>query len=114
VRINRTYLLYVDFCISTTIKKYNNKMKVVALLVASLSAAAAFAPAQNGRVQSALSAEKKSFFAKVFDMDLYAPVAKQNEYGARKSKNVSIIRWGCSPIQVPLKHEPQPSTIFPC
>jgi hypothetical protein len=68
-------------------------MKIFTLLVASLSAAAAFAPAQNGRVQSALSAgEKKSFFAKVFDMDLYAPVAKQNEYGARKSKNVSIIR----------------------
>ena len=59
-------------------------MKVFTLLIASLSAAAAFAPAQNGRVQSALvSAEKKSFFAKVFDMDFYAPVAKQNEYGMR-------------------------------
>ena len=64
-------------------------MKAVTLFVASLTAAAAFAPAQNGRVQSVLSAEKKPFFSQVFDMDLFAPVATQNDYGARTKKDVS-------------------------
>lgn len=64
-------------------------MKVITLFVASLATAAAFAPAQNGRVQSVLSAEKKPFFSQIFDMDLFAPVATQNDYGARTKKNVS-------------------------
>lgn len=65
-------------------------MKVVTLFLASLTAAAAFVPAQDGRVQSVLSAEKKPFFSQIFDLDLFAPVATQNDYGARAKKNVSI------------------------
>ncbi|KAI2501245.1 hypothetical protein MHU86_13189 [Fragilaria crotonensis] len=65
-------------------------MKVITLFVASLATAAAFAPAQNGRVQSVLSAEKKPFFSQIFDLDLFAPVATQNDYGARTKKNVQI------------------------
>ena len=64
-------------------------MKVVALLVATLTTAAAFAPALNGRAQSVLSAEQKSFFARVAEMDLFAPNKNINDYGARKKKNVS-------------------------
>jgi hypothetical protein len=65
-------------------------MKVLALFVAFFGVATAFAPpVVNGRAASSLMAEKKSFFRTVFDMDLYAPVSNQNEYGARKSKNVS-------------------------
>jgi hypothetical protein len=80
-------------------------MKVITLLLASLATVAAFAPAQNGRVQSVLSAEKKPFFSQIFDMDLFAPVATQNDYGARTKKNVSTPRlliglyvWDCQDI----------------
>lgn len=65
-------------------------MKYSALIAVSLVASAnAFAPAANGRSTSALSAEKKPFFSQVFDMDLFAPVADVNDYGARKKKKLA-------------------------
>jgi hypothetical protein len=66
-------------------------MKVAAFLLASLTVVAAFAPAQTGRSETSLSAapKKPKFFAQVFGMDLFAPVAKQNDYGARGKKGVS-------------------------
>ena len=66
---------------------------LVALLVA--SSATAFAPAStNGRVETTLSAkksavpEKKSLSSRIFDLDLFAPVADQNDYGARSKKKI--------------------------
>lgn len=65
-------------------------MKVTTLLVTSLATASAFAPAHHGaRVETSLSAEKKPLMEKIFGMDLFAPVANQNDYGARNGKNVS-------------------------
>ena len=62
------------------------------LIVASASA---FAPANNGRVSTSLSAkkqqaapEKKSIARRVFDLDLFSPVADQNDYGARSKKKI--------------------------
>ena len=65
-------------------------MKYSALLVLSLVASAnAFAPSKNGRPETALSAEGKTFFNRVFELDLFAPVADQNDYGARKKKKLT-------------------------
>jgi len=64
----------------------------VAIIAACVASASAFAPANNGaRVNTELAAEKKPFFRSVFDMDLFAPVKDQNDYGARSKKNVSGI-----------------------
>ncbi len=67
-------------------------MKTSALIIAaSVASASAFAPSTNGvRATTDLSAEKKSFFRTVFDMDLFAPKADQNDYGARNKKNLSV------------------------
>ena len=67
-------------------------MKTSALIIAaSLASASAFAPSSNGaRAATELSAEKKSFFSTIFDMDLFAPKADQNDYGARNAKNVKV------------------------
>eukprot|EP00545_Synedropsis_sp_CCMP1620_P012815 CAMPEP_0119006278 /NCGR_PEP_ID=MMETSP1176-20130426/2203_1 /TAXON_ID=265551 /ORGANISM="Synedropsis recta cf, Strain CCMP1620" /LENGTH=161 /DNA_ID=CAMNT_0006958177 /DNA_START=64 /DNA_END=549 /DNA_ORIENTATION=- len=68
-------------------------MKVVAFLFATLTVVAAFAPAQHGRAQSILAAaapKKPTFFQTVFGMDLFAPVSKQNDYGARGKKNLKM------------------------
>lgn len=63
-------------------------MKTAAVFVAAcLASASAFAPAPEGRAATSL-AEKK-FFSQIFDLDLFAPKATQNDYGARKGKNVS-------------------------
>ena len=65
-------------------------MKYSALIALSLLvSASAFTPASNGRSTSALSAEKKPFFSQVFDLDLFAPVADVNDYGARKKKKIA-------------------------
>jgi hypothetical protein len=64
-----------------------------ALLLA--SSATAFTPATtNGRVETTLSAkksaepQKKSLAGRIFDLDLFAPVADQNDYGARSKKKI--------------------------
>jgi len=60
------------------------------LVAATLASASAFAPStNNARVGTELY-EKKTFFKSVFGMDLFAPVADQNDYGARSKKNVSL------------------------
>jgi hypothetical protein len=71
-----------------------NYTALVALLLA--SSATAFAPATtNGRVETTLSAKKsaepqkkKSLAGRIFDLDLFAPVANQNDYGARSKKKI--------------------------
>jgi len=71
------------------------KYSVVAF-IAVLASASAFAPQlSNGRVSTEL-AEKKTFFQTVFDMDLFAPVADQNDYGARSKKNLATGKLGSS------------------
>lgn len=66
-------------------------MKTTAFVtIATLASASAFAPNSQGRSTTSLAAEKKSFFRTVFDMDLFAPKADQNDYGARNKKNVSL------------------------
>ena len=59
-----------------------------AAFVAVLASASAFTPQLNNARVSTELAEKKTFFKTVFDMDLFAPVADQNDYGARNKKNV--------------------------
>ena len=73
-------------------------MKTAAVVtLACLASASAFAPASNGRVASSLAAKeaapaKKSLFRTISEMDLFAPVKTQNDYGARSKKNVSCPR----------------------
>merc|ERR1719446_1522297 len=66
-------------------------MKSTTALVAAacVANASAFAPSTNGARQSTELFEKKTFFKSVFDMDLFAPKADQNDYGARNKKNLS-------------------------
>jgi hypothetical protein len=76
-------------------------MKTSALIIAaSIASASAFAPSSNGaRAPTDLSAEKKekkSFFKTVFDMDLFAPNADQNDYGARGKKNLAQGKLGAN------------------
>eukprot|EP00551_Chaetoceros_affinis_P012681 CAMPEP_0203663896 /NCGR_PEP_ID=MMETSP0090-20130426/1396_1 /ASSEMBLY_ACC=CAM_ASM_001088 /TAXON_ID=426623 /ORGANISM="Chaetoceros affinis, Strain CCMP159" /LENGTH=158 /DNA_ID=CAMNT_0050526941 /DNA_START=62 /DNA_END=538 /DNA_ORIENTATION=+ len=66
-------------------------MKTSALIIAGcVASASAFAPSQQPSGSTTqLSAEKKSFFKTVFDMDLFAPKADQNDYGARSKKTLT-------------------------
>lgn len=66
---------------------------LVALLLA--SSATAFAPSSsNGRIDTSLSAKKqtepkkKTLASRIFDLDLFAPVSDQNDYGARAKKKI--------------------------
>lgn len=59
-----------------------------AFAVACIASTSAFAPINNGARPS--TQLQKSFFKTVFDMDLFAPVSDQNDYGARNKKNVSF------------------------
>lgn len=61
-------------------------MKTTAVLVAaSLASASAFVPAPKAPVTTELN---ESIFKKISNMDLWAPVADSNDYGARGKKNV--------------------------
>ena len=73
-------------------------MKTSALIIAACIASAnGFSPSTGGaRSSTQLSAEKKSFFSTVFDMDLFAPKSDQNDYGARNKKNVKVAEIGAS------------------
>jgi len=73
-------------------------MKVTAVFVAGLATVSAFAPSiPSARTSTELMAakkpasspEKKPLFRSIFEMDLFAPVKDQNDYGARDKKNVS-------------------------
>ena len=57
-----------------------------AFVIATAASAAAFAPQPAGRPETSLN---KSLFQIVSDMDLFAPKADQNNYGARSKKDVS-------------------------
>ncbi len=63
------------------------------IAVACIGSAAAFAPQTGARAATALNEkkEKTPLFNRIFGMDLYAPQADQNDYGARNKKNVSIM-----------------------
>merc|ERR1712087_946260 len=59
--------------------------KVLALFTGLLASAAAFAPSAQPKFSTALN---ESIFAKIANMDLWAPVSSSNEYGARNKKNL--------------------------
>mmetsp|Transcript_3151 Transcript_3151/g.4773 ORF Transcript_3151/g.4773 Transcript_3151/m.4773 type:complete len:161 (-) Transcript_3151:69-551(-) len=63
-------------------------MKVVALFVSLFVCAQAFSPmVSNVRSSTSLN---ESLFTRIAKMDLFAPVKDQNDYGARKKKNVKV------------------------
>eukprot|EP00527_Entomoneis_sp_CCMP2396_P007604 CAMPEP_0198137404 /NCGR_PEP_ID=MMETSP1443-20131203/885_1 /TAXON_ID=186043 /ORGANISM="Entomoneis sp., Strain CCMP2396" /LENGTH=165 /DNA_ID=CAMNT_0043798809 /DNA_START=88 /DNA_END=585 /DNA_ORIENTATION=- len=62
-------------------------MKIIAVLVSTLSLAAAFAPSSSSRSTKS-STEMNALFDNIFGMDLYAPNRAVNEYGQRKNKNI--------------------------
>lgn len=59
---------------------------IVLLFVAIIAAAQAFSPFGAKKAAPAKKTESTPFFQRVFDMDLFAPVADQNDYGARNKK----------------------------
>ena len=75
--------------ISSILTLTGSIMKTTAIVsVALVASAQAFAPASQGRAGSQLN---ESLFDKISNMDLFAPKADQNTYGARNNKNVSIV-----------------------
>mmetsp|Transcript_1274 Transcript_1274/g.2690 ORF Transcript_1274/g.2690 Transcript_1274/m.2690 type:complete len:169 (-) Transcript_1274:268-774(-) len=62
------------------------KFTLVLALIA-VAAVNGFAPASQGRVGSQLN---ESLFDKIAQMDLFAPKADQNTYGARSKKNLKV------------------------
>jgi hypothetical protein len=88
--------LLMQFLITFSLGKRSPTMNYTALVALLLaSSATAFAPATtNGRVETTLSAkksaepQKKSLAGRIFDLDLFAPVADQNDYGARSKKKI--------------------------
>lgn len=72
--------------------KTNSALIVLAGCAASTSA---FAPSSsNGARVSTELFEKKSLFRTIAEMDLFAPRADQNDYGARKKKNLKLGELG--------------------
>lgn len=77
-------------------------MKVTSVVAAAsiVASASAFVPAANdAHASTALFAkkggeEKKSVASTIFGMDLFAPNKGVNDYGARKSKNLSLGKIG--------------------
>jgi len=73
-----------------------SKMKVAYTLALLAISVSAFAPAPQGRSSVSLDAKKaeepakKTVFRTIFEMDLFAPNAGVNDYGARKNKNVKL------------------------
>ena len=59
-----------------------------AIVLACIASTSAFAPSNNGARPS--TSLNKSLFKTIAEMDLFAPVADQNDYGARGKKNVSL------------------------
>lgn len=87
----------MQFLITFSLGKRSPTMNYTALFALLLaSSATAFAPTTtNGRVETTLSAKKsaepqkkKSLAGRIFDLDLFAPVANQNDYGARSKKKI--------------------------
>ena len=63
-------------------------MKVSALLIAaSVATASAFVPS-TGKVSVPSTQLNESIFKKISNMDLWAPVADSNDYGARSKKKI--------------------------
>mmetsp|Transcript_9016 Transcript_9016/g.17003 ORF Transcript_9016/g.17003 Transcript_9016/m.17003 type:complete len:169 (-) Transcript_9016:1769-2275(-) len=80
-------------------------MKTTAVVtLACIASASAFAPSSNGaRVSTSLNAAKKkdqqapakkSLFRTIAEMDLFAPKADQNDYGARNKKQIGTAKLG--------------------
>jgi hypothetical protein len=71
-------------------------MKVAYTLALLVASASAFAPAPQGRSVVSLAAKKegepakKTVFSTIFNLDLFAPNADQNDYGARNKKNIKL------------------------
>mmetsp|Transcript_3793 Transcript_3793/g.8155 ORF Transcript_3793/g.8155 Transcript_3793/m.8155 type:complete len:163 (-) Transcript_3793:237-725(-) len=63
-------------------------MKVSAVIIAaSMASASAFVPASKAPQSTQLN---ESLFKKISNLDLFAPVADQNDYGARGKKNLKV------------------------
>jgi len=72
-------------------------MKTSAVIaIACVGSASAFAPSTGASTSSTqLNAEKKEpLFNRIFNMDLFAPVSDQNDYGARNKKNLDAAKLG--------------------
>ena len=66
-------------------------MKYTAIVtIASVASVGAFAPSQTTFRPSTELFEKKSLFKRISEMDLFAPNADQNKYGARNRKDLSV------------------------
>jgi len=65
-------------------------MKVTAIVaICSVATVGAFAPTTNTCRSSTELYEKKSLFRRIAEMDLFAPVSDQNDYGARNKKSIA-------------------------
>jgi len=79
------------------VKRRIKRMKLSAVVVAvSAVSASAFVQPQLARPSLVLNAEKKSLFQVISDMDLFAPKADQNKYGARNKKNLAVGKLGAN------------------
>merc|ERR1719420_924779 len=73
-------------------------MKLITLFTAFVVSTEAFSPMPHSRSSTSLLAKKvtkakednRSLSRRIFDLDLFAPKANQNDYGARKSKNIKV------------------------
>eukprot|EP00586_Coscinodiscus_wailesii_P001386 CAMPEP_0172480788 /NCGR_PEP_ID=MMETSP1066-20121228/6215_1 /TAXON_ID=671091 /ORGANISM="Coscinodiscus wailesii, Strain CCMP2513" /LENGTH=165 /DNA_ID=CAMNT_0013242459 /DNA_START=163 /DNA_END=660 /DNA_ORIENTATION=+ len=65
-------------------------MKVTTLVaICSIATAGAFTPTATSVRSSTELYEKKSLFRRIAEMDLFAPVSDQNDYGARNKKTLT-------------------------
>lgn len=76
--------IIISRSIQVTIVNMQSYAVVLALVL--VAAVQGFAPVSEGRVGTKLDA---SLFDNIAGMDLFAPKADQNTYGARQKKNVS-------------------------
>jgi hypothetical protein len=76
-------------------------MKTSAFVIATcVASASAFSPQMPAR-QSTQLAEKKSIFRTISEMDLFAPKADQNDYGARGKKKSNSVGTLSSKSYIP-------------
>jgi len=67
-------------------------MKLSSVVIAAcVASASAFAPASQPKFDTSLN---ESLFAKIANMDLWAPVKDSNDYGARAKKNLTPAKLG--------------------
>lgn len=65
------------------------KASTILVAAATVASASAFAPAPKAPVSTELN---ESFFSKISNMDMWAPIADSNNYGARGKKNLGAAK----------------------